>query len=139
MNKIIRAVARRSRVVSLSITTIIVTTMFVFNGSTAFAEPIDPENPQIFVPTGPNFVLFTGAAPGVQLIGGIILVAVFAVGLFLVLRGILKFRLADRDSGRGAQGVGMMLTGVILIAAAFITAPVINTILIIVKALAESI
>jgi len=89
----------------------------------------EPDDPSGLIPTGPNFALFSGLGGATQLIIGTVLAILFIVGLVLLLMGIGKFRVGNRDSGQGAKGVGFIFSGLIIMVAAFIAIPVIQLII----------
>jgi len=95
-------------------------------GLTSVLPYADPDDPSPLIPGGPNFGLFAGLGGATQLIIGTGLAILFVVGLVLFLRGIGKFRVGNKDTGQGAKGISSVVSGVIIMVAAFIAIPIIN-------------
>jgi len=133
----IRAITfHTTRRILQSITAAIMMTMIVVlpatTASAAVAVPTQPtpDDPTDFLPpNGANFALFAGLAPLTQLIIGVVLVVMFIVGIFLILKGLIKYRAARADEGRGSQGVGYMISGGVVLAASLLIVPLLQLIL----------
>ncbi len=122
------------RRLTLRFTTLIVAlaVMILLPVSAASALPMQndgPDDPTQYLPGGPDFALFSGFAPLTRLVLGAVLFVIFVVGVCLLIAGAVKFRAANRETGRGAQGVGLMISGLIVIVSAFALIPLLTLVL----------
>lgn len=85
----------------------------------------DPGDPSKFIPSGPNFSIFSGLSTVSNLAIGILLAVAFFAGLWNLVRGAGKFKLADKETGRAAKGVGQMIGGVITMILSIAIVPII--------------
>lgn len=86
-----------------------------------------PDDPTEFTPDGPSFDTFSGFATITQVVIGAILFAAFIIGTVTFFVGLTKFKAGDKSTGRAAQGVASMWTGVIMVVGSLVGARFFDT------------
>jgi len=95
------------------------TSVIVLAASNELGDPGD------LLPSGPNFNIFSGMSGVTQLVIGAFLAIVIVIGVAILIGGIGKFRVGDKDTGRGAKGLAQIISGAIIIALGLVIIPII--------------